>query len=74
MLERIVRRSRVRLGKSKFTGLPAIFIGVAAVVTAAGVTAAMGKAATALPEMVRETRELLTVLNGGRRPRLGPPG
>jgi hypothetical protein len=71
MLERMVRRSRVRIGKNRFTGLPAVLAGVAVIVAAAGVTAAMSKAATALPDLVRETRELYLAVNGGRR-RLEP--
>ena len=68
----MVRRSRVRLGKNRFSGVPAILIGSAAIVLAAGVTAALSKAATAMPEMIRETRELWLAVNGGGRRRLEP--
>jgi hypothetical protein len=71
MLERVIRRSRVRLGNNRFAGLPAVFAGVAVIVAAAGVTAAMSQAVTALPVLVRETRELYLSVTAGRR-RLEP--
>ena len=75
----MIRRSRVRLGKSRFAGLPAVFAGMAVLVAAAGASAALWRAATALPDLMRETRELYLAVNGRRRlepwgdPRRGTP-
>ena len=70
--ERLVRGSRVRFGKDvRFRGVPAILVGVALIVAAAGVTAALEKAAPILPEMFREARELWRTVRGDR-PELNP--
>ena len=70
MLAKLVRQSRVRLGKNQFRGLPAVFVGAAAIVGAWGVATAMRRAAIAMPEFVRETRELMLAMR--ERHRLPP--
>jgi hypothetical protein len=72
MLERMIRRSRVRLGKSRFAGLPAVFIGIAVLVSAAGAAVALVKAAESLPNVLRETRQLWLAVTGQRRNNLEP--
>jgi hypothetical protein len=72
MLESMLKRARVRLGKRvRFEGFPAILAGVACVVCAAGVAQALTKGATALPDLARETRKLWLAVRG-ERPSLGP--
>ena len=51
------------------TGVPAILIGVTGIVLASGVTAALAKGATRLPETLGEARGLAEALNS-RAPRL----
>ncbi len=69
----MIRRSRVRLGKTRFTGLPAACIGLATVVAAGGAAVALVRAAGTLPELIRESRELWLAVTGTRR-RLEMPG
>ncbi len=54
----LVKRSRLKIGKIDARGVPAILIGVAAIVAARGLTAALYKGATILPESLREARQL----------------
>jgi len=51
----IVKRSRLRFGPLEARGVPAILLGVAAIVTAS----ALHRAAASLPEAIRETRAWL---------------
>jgi len=68
MFYQIVRRSRVRLGKRmRFEGAPAILAGIACIICAAGVAEALKRGATAVPDVLRETRELWIAVRGERR-------
>jgi hypothetical protein len=53
----IMKRSRLRVGPLEARGVPAILLGVAAIVAARGLTAALYKGAAILPESLREARE-----------------
>lgn len=65
--ETLVSGSRIRFGKDvRFRGIPAILVGVAFIVAAAGATAALERAAPILPDMLREARELWKTLRGDR--------
>jgi hypothetical protein len=64
----LVRGSRVRLGKNvRFVGVPAILVGVACIVAAGRAMAVLEKAATILPDTLREARELWRTIRGDRR-------
>jgi len=52
----LVKRSRLRFGALQARGVPAILLGVAAIVAARGFSGAMYKAAAILPESLREAR------------------
>lgn len=55
----MLRVSRFRLGRAiRAQGVPAILLGVSAVVLAAGVARAVQSAAPALPDAFREARSL----------------
>jgi hypothetical protein len=56
---RLLRASKIRVGDVRATGVPAILIGVSAVIIAAGVTRSMAAIAPQLPEALRETKSLL---------------
>jgi hypothetical protein len=72
MLDRIVGRARVRLGKRlRFEGVPALMAGAAFIICAAGVAEALKRGATAFPDVIRETRELM--LAARNRERRLPP-
>jgi hypothetical protein len=62
-----VKASRLRVGPVRARGVPSILIGVAAIVFAAGVGQALQLAARALPETIRETRDLMLVARGAQR-------
>ncbi len=62
----LLKGSRLHVGKVRARGIPAVLMGVAAVVFAAGFTQALKLAATALPETIRETRSLLLSARGAR--------
>ncbi len=62
---RILRASKVRFGPLRAQGAPAILLGVATVVVAAGAIRALGVGAPNLPESIREFRLLL---ESGRGP------
>ena len=58
----------MRFGKNvRFQGVPAILIGVACIVAAAGAASVLRKAAPILPETLRETRELWKTIRADRR-------
>jgi hypothetical protein len=63
---RVLRASRLRFGKLRATGVPAILIGVAGVIIAAGVARSLGTIAPMLPETLRELKSLVET---GRTPR-----
>jgi hypothetical protein len=58
----LLKRSRLRMGPLDARGVPAILLGVAAVVAARGLSGALYKCAAVLPESLHEARALwLTV-------------
>ena len=63
---RLVDESRLRLGKFRARGVPAVLIGVAAIVFASKFGDALRHAATALPETLRETRNVMLLTRGAR--------
>jgi hypothetical protein len=68
-LARVQRTFRIEIGPVRATGVPAILIGVSGIVLASGVTAALAKGATRLPETLGEARGLAEAMNA-RSPRL----
>ena len=58
--------SRLRVGKLRATGVPAILIGVAGIILAAGVSRSLGSIAPTLPETLREFK---TLFDAGGQPR-----
>lgn len=68
-LARLQRSFTLEIGPLRARGVPAILIGVTGVVLASGVTAALSKGATRLPETLGEARGLTEALNIGS-PRL----
>ena len=56
---RILRASRFRFGKLRATGVPAILVGVAGIILAAGVTRSLKTIAPMLPETLRELKNVL---------------
>jgi hypothetical protein len=56
---RVLRASRLRLGRFRAVGVPAILIGVAGIILAAGVSRSMGTVAPMLPETLRELKALV---------------
>lgn len=69
-IARLQRTFTVEIGPLRATGVPAILIGVTGIVLASGVTAALAKGATRLPEALGEARGLAEALNSGGSPRL----
>ncbi len=59
----------LELGPLRARGVPAVLIGVSGIVLASGLTAALAKGATRLPETLGEARGLAEALNS-RSPRL----
>lgn len=68
-LSRLQRSFTIEVGPVRATGVPAILLGVTGIVLAAGVTAALAKGATRLPETLGEARGLAEAMNA-RSPRL----
>jgi hypothetical protein len=62
----LAKRSRFRCGPLEARGVPAILLGVAAIVAARGLTAALYKGAAILPESVREAREFWLAIRSQR--------
>ncbi len=56
---RMLRASRLRFGKVRAVGVPAILIGVAGVILAAGASRSLGTIAPMLPETLREMKHLI---------------
>ncbi|HEY5350130.1 MAG TPA: hypothetical protein VIJ64_10370, partial [Candidatus Lustribacter sp.] len=56
---RVLRASRLRFGRARAVGVPAILIGVAGIVLAAGVARSLGTIAPMLPETLREMKSLV---------------
>jgi hypothetical protein len=68
-LARVQRTFSIEVGPLRATGVPAILIGVTGIVLASGVTAALARGATRLPETLGEARGLAEALRTGS-PRL----
>ncbi len=66
---RLQRAFTIEIGPLRASGVPAVLIGVTGVVLASGVTAALAKGATRLPETLGEARNLADALYS-RSPRL----
>jgi hypothetical protein len=56
---RVMRASRLRFGRVRAVGVPAILIGVAGVILAAGVSRSFRTIAPMLPETLRELKSLI---------------
>ena len=56
---RALRASRLRFGRVRAVGVPAILIGVAGVILAAGVSRSVRTIAPMLPETLRELKNLV---------------
>jgi hypothetical protein len=56
---RVLRASRLRFGDLRAMGVPAILIGVAGVVLAAGISRSFRTIAPMLPETLRELKSLI---------------
>jgi hypothetical protein len=63
---RVLRASRIRVGRVRAMGVPAILIGVAGVILAAGVSRSLGTVAPMLPETLREMKILLETRRDAR--------
>jgi predicted membrane protein len=68
-LARVQKTFRIEIGPVRATGIPAVLVGVSGIVLASGVTAALAKGATRLPETLGEARGLAEAMND-RSPRL----
>jgi hypothetical protein len=64
---RILRASRLRFGMLRAQGVPAILLGAAGIVLAAGVARALAAAVPALPESLREAKQLLEATRPDQR-------
>jgi hypothetical protein len=67
---RLQRTFTLEVGPLRATGVPAILLGVTGIILAGGVTAALAKGATRLPEALGEARGLAEALNSRTSPRL----
>ena len=67
---RVMRASRLRFGRFRAMGVPAILIGAAGIILAVGVSRSMGTIAPMLPETLRE---LKTLIDAGRDARTLKP-
>jgi hypothetical protein len=56
---RLMRTSRLRVGRVRAMGVPAILMGVAGIIVAAGVAKSFRTVAPMLPETLRELKSLL---------------
>jgi hypothetical protein len=66
---RVQRTFTIEIGPLRATGVPAILVGVTGIVLASGITAALTKSSTRLPETLGEARGLAEALHAGS-PRL----
>jgi hypothetical protein len=55
----VLRASRLRVGKVRAMGVPAILIGAAGIVLAAGISRSLKAIAPTLPETIRELKSLI---------------
>jgi hypothetical protein len=68
-LARLQKTFTIEVGPLRATGMPALLLGVSSIVLASGLTAALAKSATRLPETLGEARGLAEAVNTGS-PRL----
>lgn len=68
-MARLQRTFTLEVGPIRATGVPAILLGVSGIVLASGVTAALAKGSTRLPETLGEARGLAEAVYS-RSPRL----
>ena len=68
-IARVQRTFTIEVGPLRASGVPAILVGVTGIILASGVTAALAKGASRLPETLGEARNLADALNAGS-PRL----
>jgi hypothetical protein len=68
-IARVQRTFTIEVGPVRASGLPAVLLGVTGIILASGVTAALSKGASRLPETLGEARNLADALNAGS-PRL----
>lgn len=68
-IARVQQSFSIEIGPLRASGAPAILLGVTGIILASGVTAALSKGATRLPETLGEARGLADALNAGS-PRL----
>jgi hypothetical protein len=66
---RVQRTFTIEVGPLRASGVPAVLLGVTGIILASGVTAALAKGASRLPETLGEARNLADALNA-RSPRL----
>jgi hypothetical protein len=66
---RIQRTFTIEIGPLRASGVPAVLLGVTGIVLASGVTAALARGASRLPETLGAARQLADALNTGS-PRL----
>ena len=66
---RVQRTFKLEIGPLRASGVPAVLLGVTGIILASGVTAALSRGATRLPETLGEARGLAEALNA-RAPRL----
>jgi len=66
---RLQKTFTIEIGPLRASGVPAVLLGVSGIVIATGITAALAKGATRLPETLGEARGLAEALNAGS-PRL----
>ena len=69
-LARVQQTFSIEIGPLRASGVPAILVGVTGILVASGVTIALSKGATRLPETLGEARGLAEALNAGHSPRL----
>jgi hypothetical protein len=65
---RFLRASKLRVGSLRAQGVPAILLGVATIVLAAGAARSLSSVAPMLPETLRETKNLLEATRRDPRP------
>jgi hypothetical protein len=63
---RILRASSIRIGDVRVRGVPAILLGVSAIVVSAGTVRALARAAPSLAEALREATKLVDAVRSDR--------
>jgi hypothetical protein len=62
-IARVQKSFTLEIGPLKATGIPAVLLGVTGIVLAGGVTAALSRSASRLPETLDAARQLATAIN-----------